>query len=616
MDGSAKKRKLTVFDIEAEQNNRKAKSTGSKPGAKTATGTAAVSAAAKSRTATGTKKSAASSKGKVQENPLARRSAVNVSPNRRPPQRSTAPQRNADARRSSAQPQRKTAARYSAQQKNTVMRRTPQRQTAPVRKSQRPDTHISSGRPPQGYRQKPAPYRRKKRGMSFMGVMYLLMILAGIGFGAWRVYEYQDFLLKKEVVSTQTFYAGTYVEGVDVSAMTLEDALSYWENNIEAPKRRTAVVLNDGTTITAEQMGYSSDYAQVLAGAWNAGRTGSLLERYERITQQSQGTREFSVSRTMYSEELIVSYVNAVGDQIDTDPVDAKLRSFNLSDRSFEFQSEQVGYTLNRKQLAIDIANGLSNGGAAVSMQVEAVAPTVTLENVQSQYGMITQAVTNASSSSSNRLNNIKVALSSINGTCLAPGESFSFNNIVGKRTEARGYKTATAYSGGTVTEEVGGGICQVSTTLFNAAVKADLKITERHSHSLTVSYVDVGKDAAVDWGNKDLKFTNTSDDDIYIICYLNSEKRVVVEIYGKKLADGVTITLEGKKTGSVDYETQYELNFNLTPGTTKVTQQGKNGTKAVAYKFWWDANGNEIKREQLCTSTYHATAQIIQYCP
>lgn len=600
MGDRMQKRGLSVFDIEAEQRKNTGKSSANRGKAKPAGG---VSAAQKSSVGVvkGTKTTAAASNGRmntqkkasVQENPLARRNAVAI--DAPAASRRVAPRPSANRR---VQQSANRAARQGANRSDPGRRQAAARRPMP------------SGAP------KRRAHRRKKGGMSFMGVLMLLMILGCIGVGAWRVSEYRELQMMKAVVSGQTFYAGTYVDGVDVSSMTLEDALNYWEGQIEAPKRKTAVTLNDGTTITAEQMGYTSDYAQVLSGAWNAGRTGSLVERYERITRQMQGRRDFSVSRTMYNEDTIVAYVNMVGDQVDSAPVDAKLQSFSLENRSFEFVAEQVGYTLDRRQLAVDIANGISSGGASVNLQIATVAPSITLANVRSQYGMIAQAVTNASSSSSNRLNNIKVSLAAINGTCLKDGESFSFNEVVGKRTTERGYKTATAYSGGTVTEEVGGGICQVSTTLFNAAVKADLTIKERHPHSLTVSYVDVGKDAAVDWGNKDLKFTNQSGDDIYIICYLNSEKRVVVEIYGKKLPNGMSITLEGKKTDTVDYETQYELNFSLTPGTSKVRQKGKSGIKAVAYKFWWDANGNEIKREQLCKSTYRATPEIIEYCP
>ena len=173
------------------------------------------------------------------------------------------------------------------------------------------------------------------------------------------------------------------------------------------------------------------------------------------------------------------------------------------------------------------------------------LAPEVTLEDVSSRYGMIASAVTDASSSSSNRIENIRLAMSIIDGTRLAPGEQFSFNDRVGERTKARGFKVATAYSGGTVTEEVGGGICQVSTTLFNAVVKADLRVDERHPHSLTVSYVDLGKDAAVDWENKDLKFTNTSEDYVFICCQVTDDKRLRIGVFGRLLPNGETITVE-----------------------------------------------------------------------
>ena len=159
------------------------------------------------------------------------------------------------------------------------------------------------------------------------------------------------------------------------------------------------------------------------------------------------------------------------------------------------------------------------------------------------------------------------MALQLINGTHLAPGESFSFNDTVGKRTTERGFKVATAYSSGEVTEDVGGGICQVSTTLFNAFVKADMQIDERHNHSLTVAYVDKGKDAAVNWGNQDLRFTNNSSDSVYICCYLTSDKRVRFGIFGKLLPNGESITVEGVTTGKIDFETVYQANPSMASG-------------------------------------------------
>ena len=472
--------------------------------------------------------------------------------------------------------------------------------------------------PPRPRKPSGQPRKKKKRKGGFSFVSFLLLLVI-IGFGvlcAWRVDEYEKLSIMKAAVSRQTFYSGTTVEGVDVSAMTLEQALDYWNTQIEPAYRETAAVLNDGTVVTAGQMGYSSNYADVLSGAWNAGRSGSLVERYKRMTQYMAQPTVYDVERSMYDDALVRQYAQTAASQVNREPVDAKVKSFNLETYAFEFEADQPGYTLNQEALIAGIEGALSGGGGSVNLMIETIAPTVTQENVAAQYGMIASAVTNASSSSSNRLSNIRLALSSINGTCLEPGESFSFNQVVGQRTAERGYKSATAYSGGKVTEELGGGICQVSTTLFNAAVKADLQINERHPHSLTVSYVDIGKDAAVDWGNKDLRFTNTSSDRVYICGYVNDEKRVCIGIFGKLLPNGVTITVESEKTGTRAYETEYQMSFELATGKTRVIQKGKDGYTAVAYKVWRDANGNEIERSQLCKSSYQSTPQIIEYGP
>jgi len=153
-----------------------------------------------------------------------------------------------------------------------------------------------------------------------------------------------------------------------------------------------------------------------------------------------------------------------------------------------------------------------------------------------------------------------------------------------------------------------------VSTTLFNAAVKADLEIIERHSHSLTVGYVDKGKDATVNWGSQDLRFRNTSDDDIYIACYLTDDKRVRFGIFGKLLPAGETITVEARTTQTIPFDTIYQLSPALWPGQTYVARAGRDGCNAEAYKIRWDAAGNQISRELLCKSAYKKVDQIVLY--
>ena len=487
---------------------------------------------------------------------------------------------------------------------------------APVRPAQRQKSRREGNRPPQEPPKKPHKKKRGRSPVDGMSFLLLLLIAGMAGVGVWRQQAYAEFTQMKAVVAKQTFYAGTTVEGVDVSEMTLPQALDYWNSQIEPGYRQVAAVLNEGAQVTAEQMGYTSDYDAVLASAWNAGRQGSLVERYNRIALHMESPTSYTVNRSMYTDEVVRAFASRLAQQIDTEAQDARLLSFDFGSQTFQFEPEQAGRVLNQEALVASIEGALENGGGQIAMEVAAVQPQVTLGNVAAQYGMISSAVTNASSSSSNRLENIRLAISFINGTCLEPGETFSFNKTVGERTTARGFKTAPAYSSGEVTQEVGGGICQVSTTLFNAAVKANLTINERNAHSLTVSYVDVGKDAAVDWGNKDLKFTNSTDENVYICCYLSDDKRVHFGIFGKLLPDGMSITLESKKTGDIDYETEYRVNFTMASGSSKVVQIGKKGTSAVTYKVYWDANGNEISREQLCKSNYKATKEIIEYGP
>ncbi len=465
-------------------------------------------------------------------------------------------------------------------------------------------------------RKAPKPHKKRKRG-HFAVTLLLLLMIGGLALVAYRQNDrYIAFAEMKNAVNRQTFYAGTTVEGVNVSNMTLDQAIEYWKTNIEPGYENRTVTLSNGQTYTAQSFGYSSDYQTVLANAYSAGRSGSLVERYQALSTRVDQPANYEVTRRLYDAQLIADCASALASGIDTAAQDAKIQSFDLNSYAFTFSDSVAGKKLDAESLKADIARALENGGGAVTLNVQTIEPSVRKEDIASEYGMIAYAVTNASSSSSNRLSNIRLALQLINGTRLAPGETFSFNDTVGKRTTERGFKLATAYSSGEVTEDVGGGICQVSTTLFNAVVKADMQIDERHNHSLTVAYVDKGKDAAVNWKSQDLKFTNTSKDDVYLVCVLTDDRRVRIGVFGKLLPNGETIEIEAQTTGTIDYDTVYQPSLSLAPGTTNVTQKGKNGYTAVAYKVRKDANGNTISRELLCKSSYKATNQVIEYGP
>ena len=553
-------------------------------------------------------RSSSAKKAKIEENPLARASRTEYDRSRYRSEAGTSrPVRRGSAEADLPRSRAGSAPHYSAN--------TPR----PARRSRQAVLAVDNRDPFDDYLQHTEemsrPHRRKKKTSSVTALLATAIVVL-LGLGGYQAVRYRAFAEMKSAVQRETFYEGTTVEGIDVSSMTLAQAMEYWQENIEPAYSQRKVTLSNGASFTAEELGYTSDYATVLSNAFSAGRTGSLEQRYALLSSRRSAPVSYSVTRQSYDPAAIARCVSQIAEAIDRPAENAKIASFDTESYEFTFTDAVTGSQLDADALTRDMTQAMENGGGSVELSVLAIQPDVTQNDIASQYGLIASAVTNASSSSSNRLSNIRLALQMINGTCLKPGETFSFNETVGKRTTDRGFKMATAYSSGTVVEDVGGGICQVSTTLFNAAVKADLQIVERHNHSLTVAYVDRGKDAAVNWNSQDLRFTNNSDDNVYICCFLSDDKRVRVGVFGKLLPNGESIVIESEVTGTTSFETVYQPNLALAAGASQVTQKGKDGCSAVAYKVRKDASDNTISREELCRSSYKTVNQIVEYGP
>lgn len=209
-------------------------------------------------------------------------------------------------------------------------------------------------------------------------------------------------------------------------------------------------------------------------------------------------------------------------------------------------------------QFDVEEARSIIGDGSAESytIPVTTTAVKVTAEDLKTKLFKDTLAQTSTSLDESNtpRTNNVRLASAAINGTILNPGDEFSYNNVVGERTEARGYKPAGAYSGGKVIEEFGGGVCQPSSTLYMAVLRADLEVTERHNHSFTVAYTPLGEDATVDYGNLDFRFKNNTDYPIKILAEQTGGKMIM--------------TIVGTKTSDKTVDTRTEVLETYTPQT------------------------------------------------
>ena len=209
-----------------------------------------------------------------------------------------------------------------------------------------------------------------------------------------------------------------------------------------------------------------------------------------------------------------------------------------------------------------------------------------------------------------NRTTNLRLAAEKINGTILMPNEEFSYNQTVGERTIQAGYKDAAIYSNGEVVNGLGGGICQISSTLYDAVVMANLNVTTRRNHQFVTSYVEAGKDATVVWGSQDFKFVNTRSYPIRIEATVSGGV-ATISIWGVKEEVEYDISIETKRIATIEYTTQYIQDPSLPAGTEIVKQAGSNGRKVEAYKVV-RLNGQVVSTTLLSRDTYNAMKRIV----
>lgn len=217
---------------------------------------------------------------------------------------------------------------------------------------------------------------------------------------------------------------------------------------------------------------------------------------------------------------------------------------------------------------------------------------------------------TNYQASNVSRTTNLRLASNKINGTVILPNEEFSYNKVVGERTISAGYKMAATYSNGQVVDGLGGGICQISSTLYDAVVMANLNVTTRRNHQFVTSYVPAGKDATVVWGSQDFKFVNSRKYPVRIVATVEGGV-ATVQIWGIKEEVEYDISIETKKVATIEYTTQYVQDASLPVGQQKVIQAGNNGRKVEAYKVT-KLNGQVVSTTLLSRDTYNAMKRIV----
>jgi len=292
-------------------------------------------------------------------------------------------------------------------------------------------------------------------------------------------------------------------------------------------------------------------------------------------------------------------------------PLDARVY---LEGDTLKRANEVVGFKTDTSALGKLISQQLHAGNLQdITVPGQIQSPAVTAKQLEPVKDMLAIYVTSFTLDPANRTHNIDLSAQRVNNTLLLPKAVFSLNQVVGERTAANGFLPAPVFQNGKTVNDLGGGLCQVASTLYNAAVAADLKITERQPHSYAVDYVDPGQDATVAWGQHDFKFVNTSGSPLLVTAHSQGGK-LQVRIYGKATDSTKEIKLVSEQK-TLTPKVKVITNPRLAAGKQVIRQKGSPGYEVITYRVESKA-GKEVSRTQVSIDTYQSRPWIIEVPP
>lgn len=440
----------------------------------------------------------------------------------------------------------------------------------------------------------------KKIGV--LGLMAALAVTGAVAFLPKGVMAAED--------SDQTISQGVYIGDVDVSGMTQEEAKKAVEDGMSEAKAAniTLKVDDQETVVSAGDLGLSWANEEVVQEAAELGKSGNIIKRYKDKKDLENESRKYDIDYSV-DRSSIQKVLEEKEDVFNREPTDAQLSTEN---GAFEVVQGENGIELNVEKSVKKILKYLKTDWDGKNTTIELAAdikePECTTEDLASITDVLGTATTYYGSTTG-RNKNVETGAEKLNGHILMPGEEFSVTDAVVPFTEENGYELAPSYESGKVVDSYGGGICQVSTTLYVAVLKAELEVTERYSHSMIVHYVDPSMDAAIAEGLKDLKFINNTDAPIYIEASADGST-LHFAIYGHETRDpNRTVRYESETTSTEDPTPGLTEDANASFGTIEQTSYGYQGSTARLWKIVND-NGNETK-EQVNSSTYRMTSDV-----
>ncbi|MBQ8914029.1 MAG: VanW family protein [Lachnospiraceae bacterium] len=408
-----------------------------------------------------------------------------------------------------------------------------------------------------------------------------------------------------------------YVGSINVGGMTLDEAKNACASYVDSVNASavTFTCKDKSVIVPLSDIGVSTDAGKVVEAAYSYGRKGNVLKRYKETKElENGGTKElelnFSLSGDAYTNlENVFAGFN----------VEPSSASIEMVDGSFQIQPESVGIAVDSQASIEQFQNVINQTTDFGSVSMELVytesEPEVTsdaLNGITDKLGEYTTTY----SGDAGRMANVENACNFINGTLVLPGEEFDTDATIRPYTEENGYHYAAEYSNGQVVQGLGGGVCQVSTTLYNAVLYAELEVTQRANHSLTVGYVKLAQDAAISGDVKNFKFRNNTDTPIYIAGACENGQ-ITFALFGKETRpENRTLEFESVLVETISPgEAIVDVDNSLPVGTRNVTQKAHTGYVAELWKHVY-VDGQLTDSIKINTSQYMSTPEHVTVGP
>ncbi len=366
----------------------------------------------------------------------------------------------------------------------------------------------------------------------------ILLLAAVVGIGILGVFVYNNNKMMKKTVDDNKIYKNIYVNGIDLSGLTKEEATTALKREfIPKLQENTITISAEGTSVDMKFADFNArfDFTEAVETAHSYARTGSLRSRYEKIIDLREKPVKLEIMPTyIYDDSYIANKLGPIEDKVNIEPLNSAITRRN---GQFIVTGSKIGKVINTDETVKRVRQVLdSKKSGVVVAVVDETIPQYTEDDFTKVQSLIGTFNTGIKPGNTGRNMNVETALTKINDVTLYPGEIFSTNKQFGSMTYDNGYRPAPVISGGKLVDDYGGGVCQVSTTLYNAVLQAELEVVERRNHSLKVVYADYGFDATLAGDYIDFKFKNNTDSPIFIEAGLVDQKNVVVSIYGKEM--------------------------------------------------------------------------------